>query len=141
MLDIKRLKENMYDTIGAIHEVHHELGAGLNEFCYQEGLELELTERRIPYVREKSFHPTYHGIRMQAVYRVDFLCKGNTVVECKAVAALSQEHRAQLFNYMRIIECPCGILVNFYPQYAEIERYFFDVETHKIVTTTGVQLS
>ena len=51
MIDVKVLKDHMYDVISAIHEVHRELGSGINEFCYQEGLELELQERNIAYSR------------------------------------------------------------------------------------------
>ena len=47
MIDVKVLKDHMFDVISAIHEVHRELGSGINEFCYQEGLELELQERNI----------------------------------------------------------------------------------------------
>ena len=124
MINVATLKEGMYDVIGAIHEVHRELGAGLNEYCYQEGLQLQLEEYNIPFQRELSFHPTYHGKQMNAEYRVDFICKSNIIVECKAVADLIGNHRAQLFNYMRLLGCPCGILVIFSPQFATIERYF-----------------
>ena len=58
MVNIAQLKEHMYDVIGAIHEVHSELGAGLNEICYQEGLQMQLEEQGITYTREQSFHPT-----------------------------------------------------------------------------------
>ena len=61
---------------------------------------MQLTEMGIPFERERSFRPTYHGREMDAQYRVDFLCKGSIVVECKAVAELGPNHRAQLFNYM-----------------------------------------
>lgn len=74
---------------------------------------------------------------MESTYRVDFLCKGNVVVECKAVAELVSNHRAQLFNYMRLLKCPCGILVNFSPRYAEIERYFLNMETMEIIGADG----
>lgn len=94
MIDVKVLKDHMYDVISAIHEVHCELGSGINEFCYQEGLELELQERNIAYSREAPFHPTYHGRAMQASFRVDFICKQDIVVECKAVLELTNEHRA-----------------------------------------------
>lgn len=73
MIDTTAYKQHIYDVIGAIHEVHKELGPGLSEYCYQEGLQMELTERDIPFQRELSFHPTYHGQLMEATYRVDFL--------------------------------------------------------------------
>ena len=82
MIDISTLKHHIYDVVGAIHEVHKELGAGLNEYCYQEGLQLQLTEESIPFQREQSFHPQYHGREMEAVYRLDFLCKNDIIVEC-----------------------------------------------------------
>jgi len=137
MLDISKYKDYMYDVVGAIHEVHKELGAGLNEFCYQEGLAMQLTEDNIPFERELSFHPTYHGKPMNAEYRLDFLCKGDIVVECKAVIELVTNHRAQLFNYMRLLKKTCGILVNFSPKFATIERYLFDKENQNILTIDG----
>ena len=137
MIDISELKQHMYDVVGAIHDVHKELGAGLNEYCYQEGLQLQLEESGIPFQRELSFHPHYHGREMSAEYRVDFLCKDNIIVECKAVTELISNHRAQLFNYMRLLQFPCGILVNFAPQLATIERYFLDTERNAVIGTDG----
>ena len=137
MIDISELKQHMYDVVGAIHDVHKELGAGLNEYCYQEGLQLQLEESGIPFQRELSFHPHYHGREMSAEYRVGFLCKDNIIVECKAVTELISNHRAQLFNYMRLLQFPCGILVNFAPQFATIERYFLDTERNAVIGTDG----
>lgn len=137
MIDVEYYKNYIYDIIGALHEVHRELGVGLNEYCYQEGLQMQLEENGIPFQREISFHPTYHGKEMSALYRVDFLCKGDVIVECKAVADLTANHRAQLFNYMRLLGCPCGILVNFIQKYATIERYFLDKESNQIVGIDG----
>ena len=128
MIDAIKLREHIYDVVGAVHNVHKVLGAGLNESCYQEGLQIELTQKNIPFKREVSFHPSYNGITMEASFRIDFLCKDNIIVECKSVPKLIADHRAQLFNYMRLLKMPCGILVNFLPQFAEIERYFFDAE-------------
>ncbi|MGX8696840.1 MAG: GxxExxY protein [Prevotella sp.] len=137
MINIPTLKNHIYDVIGAIHEVHKELGPGLNEYCYQEGLELQLAEQGINFQREKKFHPTYHGKEMAAEYRLDFLCKGNIIVECKAVQELANIHRAQLFNYLRLTKFPCGILVNFSPSFATIERYFYDEDQRCVLTVEG----
>ena len=137
MINVTELKAHMYDVIGAIHEVHSELGAGLNEVCYQEGFQIQLEELGIPYTREQSFHPVYHNKEMNALFRIDFLCKGDIIVECKSVSELVPAHRAQLFNYMRLLKKPCGILVNFALGNYELERYFYDRDTNNIITSEG----
>jgi hypothetical protein len=45
---------------------------------------------------------------------------------------------AQLFNYMRLLKIPCGIIVNFYPKFATIERYFYDTDNLEILTSDGI---
>ena len=127
----------MYDVVGAIYEVHKELGAGLNEYCYQEGLQMQFDELNVSYQREMVFHPSYHGRPMNAVYRVDFLCKGDIIVECKSVDDLDNNMRSQLFNYMRLLQHPCGILVNFASKIVKVERYFFDKTTREIIAVDG----
>ncbi len=137
MINIEYIKNQIYDVIGAIHEVHCELGAGLNESCYQEGLQLQFEEQGIPYLRELSFHPVYHNKEMQALFRVDFLCINEIIIECKSVSELLSVHRAQLFNYLRLLKKPCGILVNFAPKNYDLERYLFDKETNNIISIDG----
>ena len=137
MIDIKYYKQHIYDVVGAIYEVHKELGPGLNEYCYQEGLDMQLREQGVDFEREKIFHPTYHGRNMSAKYRLDFLCKTDIIVECKSVEKLESTHRAQLFNYLRLTKLACGILVNFAPKFADIERYFYDKELGEVLTIEG----
>ena len=137
MINFAEVREHMFDVVGAIHEVHRELGPGLNEYCYQEAMQMELEEEGIPFSRELSFHPTFHGKTMEATYRIDFLCKDDIIVECKAVAELTTNHRAQLFNYMRLLRKPCGVLVNFAPKFATIERYFYDEASNNILGVDG----
>ena len=137
MKDVEELKQHAYDVIGALHEVHSVLGPGLNEAVYQEGLEIELRHRNIPFERELTFHPQYKGEEMKTSYRVDFLCKKDIIVELKSVADLCQEHRAQLFNYMRLLNAPVGVLINMASEFAQIERYFYDREKHRILRPDG----
>ena len=137
MIDLETEKRRMYDIVGAIHNVHKYLGPGLNESCYQEALELQLKDEAIPYKRELSFHPTFKGTTLQATFRVDFLCHEDVIVELKAVPELNPSHRAQLFNYMRLLSKPCGILVNFLPKFDVVERYFYDKESKNILAVDG----
>ena len=140
MINIDALKDHIFDVVGALRAVHKELGPGLNEYCYQEGLMLQLKKDKIDFIKEMSFHPSYMGETMQAEFRIDFLCKNDIVVECKAVQKLTSEHRAQLFNYMRLLKKPCGIIVNFYPSIYIIERYFYDNDFKSIIDVNGHRL-
>ncbi len=74
---------------------------------------------------------------METMYRLDFLVQKDIVVEMKTVDKLISDHKAQLFNYMRLVNASVGILVNFSPKFAEIERYFFDSETNEIYGSDG----
>lgn len=139
-MNIELMQELIYPIVGVLHDVRTELGPGLNESVYQEGLELELQAQNIPYEREKTINPTYRGIAMEAIFRMDFVCVKNIIVECKAVNKLNADHRAQLFNYMRLTKLRMGILVNFAPVYMEIERYFYDPNTNSILTYKGEKL-
>lgn len=67
----------MYPVVGSIYAVHSELGPGLNEYVYQEGLAMQLEEDGIEFEREKEFLPVYHNRLMAAKYRLDFVCMGN----------------------------------------------------------------
>lgn len=138
-LDI--LKSKMYPVIGALYEVHKELGPGLNEYVYQEGLEIQLEEEGISFEREKEFTPIYHNRTMNAKYRLDFVCMSEIIVECKSVEKLTQNHRAQLFNYMRLTKLPIGILVNFSHKSAEIERYLYNHQTNEVISIDGTTLT
>lgn len=139
--DLDILKSAMYPVIGAIYEVHKELGPGLNEYVYQEGLRMQLEEENIAFEREKEYTPIYHDRIMNAIYRLDFVCMDQIIVECKAVEQLTINHRAQLFNYMRLTKLPMGILVNFSQKSAVIERYFFDTQKNEIMSMDGTVLS
>ncbi len=74
---------------------------------------------------------------MDALFRVDFLCKGEIIIECKSVSELISGHRAQLFNYMRLLKKPCGILVNFAPRNYDLERYLYDRDSNNIINMDG----
>lgn len=140
-MNLEVLQEIMYPIVGIIYDVRNELGPGLNESVYQEGLEMEFKLQNIPYAREKEFHPTYRGVQMETRFRLDFSCLDNVIIECKAVSKLNNDHRAQLFNYMHITKYRMGILVNFAPSSMEIERYFYDPTFDEILTYKGEKLN
>ena len=110
--------------------VYNELGYGLAEPIYQECLSIVCSEKRIPWEREKPLKMYFHGQELKKVYKADFVCYDNLIVEMKAVSELSNDHRAQLLNYLRITESNAGLLINFgHPAMLISERYIFNPST------------
>ena len=108
---------------GAIYKVYKTLGAGFLEGVYQEALEFELSERRIPYKAQSEITIAYKGAQLRQTYRADIVCYDKIILELKAVKQLLPEHHAQLHNYLRATGMKLGLLVNFchYPG-VEIQR-------------------
>lgn len=113
--DVKRLYENDLtgQIIGAVIEVHRELGPGLLESAYQACLERELSLCKLNFEREKSLPVNYKGIRLDCGYRLDFIVENKVVVELKAVEAIQPVHEAQLITYLKLTGCRVGLLINF----------------------------
>ena len=105
-------------------EVHRVLGRGLSESIYQESLQLELAKRGIVAEREKKLEVYYKDEKLNQFYVADFYCNG-VLVELKASTDVCSEHRAQLFNYMRISRNSRGLLINFGEKSLRAERYLY----------------
>ncbi|MBI5382445.1 MAG: GxxExxY protein [Opitutae bacterium] len=116
-------REESYRITGACFEVYKEKGCGFLEAVYQESLELELTDQGIPFVAQPKLNLTYKGRPLKQTYSPDLVCCEKIIVELKAVSALTDEHRAQVHNYLRATGQRLGLLVNFghHPK-VEIER-------------------
>ena len=104
-----------FALMGAAFEVHNEHGGGLLEEIYQESLELELGSRTIPFEPKAQLKVFYKGTELKKRYIPDLIVHNRIVVELKSVTALTQEHEAQLLNYMRLCKMPVGYLINFGP--------------------------
>lgn len=102
-----------YEINGAMFEVHKNLGPGLMEKVYQEALEVEFALRGIPYEREKKIQVEYKGHILAQEYVADFVCYGKIIVELKSVSELTDVHRAQVINYLKITGYKLGLLQNF----------------------------
>ncbi|HEY5909203.1 MAG TPA: GxxExxY protein [Verrucomicrobiae bacterium] len=118
------LEQETHRILGACFEVYKEKGCGFVEPVYQECLELELARQSIEFLAQQEMGLSYKGVPLRQTYRADFICFGKVIVEIKAVSALTDEHRAQLMNYLRATGLKVGLLINFshYPG-VEHERF------------------
>ena len=122
--------------IGACFEVYNEKGCGFLEPVYQECLCIEFEYQRIPAIAHPLLTLSYRGRTLTQGYRADYACFEKIVVELKAVSVLTDEHRAQLLNYLNATGFELGLLVNFghYPG-LEYERI---AKTQRMKTETDV---
>ncbi len=117
-------QEETYRILGACFEVYKEKGCGFLEAVFQECLEIEFGLQGIPARGQVPLALTYKGHPLEQHYVADFICYGKVVVELKAVSHLTDEHRAQIQNYLHATGMRVGLLVNFghYPK-VEHERF------------------
>ena len=106
-------KEESYKVVGAAFKVYNALGQGFLEAVYQEALEIEFQRQGIPYEREKELKIKYEGVELKQTYKADFGCFGKIIVELKAVNALDDAHRSQVYNYLHATGYKLGFLLNF----------------------------
>jgi GxxExxY protein len=116
-------KEESYKIVGACFEVYREKGCGFLEPVYQECLEIELRLQGIPFMAQKPLALEYKGSPLHSKYEPDFICYERIILELKAVKDLTDEHRAQVLNYLKATGLKLGLLVNLghYPG-AQVER-------------------
>lgn len=106
-------KDLSYRLVGACFEVYNEMGHGFLEAVYQDCLEIELTDRKIPFDAQRGLELHYKSATLKQEYFPDFLIENKLVLEIKAVRTITDEHRAQLFNYLHATSHRLGILANF----------------------------
>lgn len=123
------LKAYVYDIVGAMHEVYRQLSNGLPEYIYQEALAKELVSIGYKDIwKEYQCSVMYKGEPLQSGVRMDLVVpksRGNVIIECKSIAAITDKERYQTYGYLTASRFPIALLVNFgtFPK-AQVERYY-----------------
>jgi GxxExxY protein len=100
--------------IGAAIEVHRDKGPGLIESIYEWCLTKEFELRGLRCLSQKIVVITYKGFTREEPLRFDMLVEGCVLVEAKAVEKILSIHKAQLLSYMKLLDVPIGLLINFH---------------------------
>ena len=106
-------KEESYKILGACFAVHSELGCGFLENVYHEALAKELTIRKIPFKKEAKLDIIYRNEYLSKKYYADFICYDKIILELKACENISDNHIAQVVNYLSATNFKLGIIINF----------------------------
>ena len=102
------------EAIGAAIEVHRILGPGLLESIYEKCLLRELAIRGISAIRQKNVQIEYKGEIFEEELRFDLLVEGCLLLELKAVQEVHPIHKASLLSYMKLLNVPLGLVINFH---------------------------
>ena len=102
------------EAIGAAIEVHRVLGPGLLESIYERLLLHEFDLRGIPVLNQSHVRIEYKGVVFEEQLKFDLLVDGVLLLELKAVKEVLPIHKAQLLSYMKLLNVPLGLLVNFH---------------------------
>jgi GxxExxY protein len=111
--EIDELDELTERVIGAAIAVHTALGPGLLESVYRDCLAIELRHLGIPFALEVRLPIVYRGATVRNSLRIDVLVDGRLVVEIKVVERLHFVFKAQVLTYLKISNCPAGLIMNF----------------------------
>ena len=107
------LKDLIYQVNGCAIEVHKHLGPGLLESVYHSCLKKELTIRGFDFQTELIIPINYKGLEVEAGLICDLFVEKTLVVELKSVEKVLPIHEAQLLTYMKLLEVPIGLIINF----------------------------
>jgi len=116
-------KEECYAIQGAAFDVYNEMSNGFLEAVYQECLEKEFTDRGIIFNAQPELQIRYKNKQLAKKYIPDFICYDKIIVEIKGVKEISNEHIAQVINYLKATGLKLGLIINFgsYPK-VQIKR-------------------
>lgn len=110
----QRADELSHVAIGAAIDVHKALGPGLLESIYERCLLHEFGLRGVPAINQREVQIRYKDLVLDEVLKFDVLVNACLLVEIKAVQEILPIHKAQLLSYMRLLDIPLGLLINFH---------------------------
>jgi len=102
------------EIIGAAIKVHRRLGPGLLESAYECCLAHEISKLGLRVERQKRVPLIYDSVKLDCGFRADIVVEGRVVVETKCKETVHPVDVAQLLSYLRLLEIPVGLLINFH---------------------------
>ena len=106
-------EKQSYEIIGVCMEVHKNLGNGFLESVYEEVLENEFTNHKIPFEKQKKLELFYKDAKLKKYFIADFICYDKILVEIKATSFLHESFKQQVINYLKATDYKLGLLINF----------------------------
>ena len=110
---MKNVEEISAEVVDAAFHLHKDLGPGLLESVYEVVLAKMLEQRGLSVERQKPISIHYAGLQFDEGFRADLIVGGNLLVELKSVENLAPVYGKQVLTYLRLLDLPLGLLINF----------------------------
>ncbi len=94
-------------------KLHDQLGPGLLESVYEILLCESLKQRGLTVERQKGIAIKYNGVTLDEGFRADLIVEGHLLIEVKSVERFAPVHGKQVLTYLRLMNLPLGLLMNF----------------------------
>ena len=100
-------------TIDCGFRIHKQLGPGMLENVYETIMAAALTKAGLKVERQRPIPIVFEGITIADACRADLVIEDALIVEVKSLERLAPVHAKQLLTYVRLMEQPLGLLMNF----------------------------
>ena len=100
-------------AIECAFSIHRDLGPGLLESCYEILLAATLARAGLVVERQRVVDIEYKGITVREAFRADLIVERRLVIEVKAVDRLAGIHSRQVLTYLKLLDLPLGLVMNF----------------------------
>ena len=111
--DAAELERMTGAIVHSAFKLHVALGPGLLESVYEMALARDLERQGLGVRRQMPISFEYDGMHFENAFRVDIVVRDAVLVEIKSVEARSPVHFKQLLTYLRLMNMPIGLLINF----------------------------
>lgn len=103
----------IYESVGAAMEVYNHLGPGLLECIYEKAMIYELQSRNFGVLSQVPVEIKYKNVILGSDLRLDIIVENKLIIELKSVECLMPVHFKQIRTYMKLLNVPAGLLINF----------------------------
>lgn len=110
---LRGLEELATMVVHTAFQLHRNLGPGLLESVYETVLSRLLEDQHLMVERQKTISISYQGIEFDEGFRADILVEKRLIVELKSVETTLPVHFKQLLTYLRLMNLPLGLMINF----------------------------
>lgn len=94
-------------------EIHRDLGPGLLESAYEALMAASLTRQGLRVERQKAISLVFRDVELEDAFRADLLVDRVLLIELKSVEKTAPVHAKQVPTYLRLLNLPLGLLINF----------------------------